>query len=985
MANYNVGNIEIGVTSNSTKAVSSLDKVISKLKEFKSIDKNLQNIFLRVNQLSNGLKNLANIDVGKVSNKIENVAEATKKMVDGLVSIEKPNFDETATSLNKLGNAFRQFDQIKNFDFRGMYNSFNSLNRILDPFLNKLKSSEASLRDMAMILNNLKARTISKATQELEKADKSAKKLSNSTKDINQNLNKTGQMSNILSKVFNVGKIYFLYNYTQRFVRLLASTITTASDYTEILNKFEVSFGSLAKENIKYVNKLADTFGFSTNTLLDYTATFNNMLKGLKGLSNEMSAEISKTLTSMAIDYSSLFNVGIEQAMTAFQSAISGNVRTIRETSGFDVSETTIFSIYQSLGGTKSMRQLNQLEKRLLRIIAIEQQLQETGATGDYARTIETVSNQVKILKEQFVEMTKWIGMNLLVYAKPLIQYANAIVLTIKELAKGLASVKQQQDKIDYETEFAGFKGAVDDTNSAVEDLTKSLSLLSLDQLNILGSSSTSTSLDGLSVEGNILNGLKQYRQNLDKISFKAKEISDTFLTWLGYTKQYNAETESWEWKIDSVSDRLKTIFNIVKSVIGLVIGSKIGGMISSLVQGFIAMKGAIAGVSASVLTISSVVGVIAGVIVYLAVVNKEFRQNLQTFFTTLGKGILPIIKTIKTIFNWLTSVLGQIMNAIMPILTEDAKVISDVISFIMDIIDLITDNLIQILQPIMDVIVDVIREIAEVVKMFEPIFKPILDIVGKIAGTLLNEIFGILKEVASFITDVLVGAVNLFKGSLAVVVGVIKTITNTFDAIKQTFELLVDVLTNKKPFSSFADGIKNIWGELGENLKKIWSNVWDSIKGVFLSIINGIIKMFAKFVNSLSNQINNLTSLLSNIWTWTGAPAIPEIPTWNPEPLKFAKGGVITKPTNALMGEYANAQTNPEIVAPQSIMKETFLEAITPLVNAILQGDKNVISAIKDSGNNQVYLNGRKVSEAIFDDLGNVATRKGKILFANK
>lgn len=983
MANYNVGNIEIGVTSNSTKAVSSLDKVISKLKEFKSIDKNLQNVFLRVNQLSNGLKNLANIDVGNVSNKIENVASATKKMVDGLASIEKPNFDETATSLNKLGNAFRQFDQIKNFDFRGMYNSFNSLNRILDPFLNKLKSSEASLRDMAMILNNLKARTISKATQELEKADKSAKKLNNSTKDINQNLNKTGQMSNILSKVFNVGKIYFLYNYTQKFVRLLASTITTASDYTEILNKFEVSFGSLAKENIKYVNKLADTFGFSTNTLLDYTSTFNNMLKGLKGLSNEMSAEISKTLTSMAIDYSSLFNVGIERAMSAFQSAISGNVRTIRETSGFDVSETTIFSIYQSLGGTKSMRQLNQLEKRLLRIIAIEQQLQETGATGDYARTIETVSNQVKILKEQFVEMTKWIGMNLLVYAKPLIQYANAIVLTIKELAKGLASVKQQQDKIDYETEFAGFKGAVDDTNSAVEDLTKSLSLLSLDQLNILGSSSsTSTSLDGLSVEGNILNGLKQYRQNLDKISFKAKEISDTFLTWLGYTKQYNAETESWEWKIDSVSDRLKTIFNIVKIVIGLVIGSKIGGMISSLVQGFIAMKGAIAGVSASVLTISSVVGVIVGVIVYLAVVNKEFRQNLQTLFTTLGKGILPIIKTIKTIFNWLVSVLGQIMNAIMPILTEDAQIISDIISFAMDIIDLITDNLIQILQPIMDVIVDVIREIAEIMKLFEPIIKPILDILELIAGAIVSDIFNSLKEIAKFVTDVLVVAVGVFKGALDLVVGVIETISSVFDAVKETIEA---VFNDETPFISFTGSIKNIWEELGENLKKIWGNVWDSIKGVFLDIINGIIKMFSKFVNAFADKINTITSLLSNVWTWTGAPAIPEIPTWNPEPLKFAKGGVITKPTNALMGEYANAQTNPEIIAPQSIMKETFLEAITPLVNAILQGDKNVISAIKDSGNNQVYLNGRKVSEAIFDDLGNVATRKGKILFANK
>ena len=82
-------------------------------------------------------------------------------------------------------------------------------------------------------------------------------------------------------------------------------------------------------------------------------------------------------------------------------------------------------------------------------------------------------------------------------------------------------------------------------------------------------------------------------------------------------------------------------------------------------------------------------------------------------------------------------------------------------------------------------------------------------------------------------------------------------------------------------------------------------------------------------------------------------------------------------------MGEYANAKNNPEIVAPQSIMKETFLEAVTPLINTILQGDNSLLKALKEKETN-VYLNGRKVSEAIYDDLGTVATRKGKVIFAS-
>lgn len=40
-------------------------------------------------------------------------------------------------------------------------------------------------------------------------------------------------------------------------------------------------------------------------------------------------------------------------------------------TAGYDVSETSLYNIYKEIGGTKTMRQLDQNEKRLLRIIAL--------------------------------------------------------------------------------------------------------------------------------------------------------------------------------------------------------------------------------------------------------------------------------------------------------------------------------------------------------------------------------------------------------------------------------------------------------------------------------------------------------------------------------------------------------------------------------------------------------------------------------------
>ena len=58
-------------------------------------------------------------------------------------------------------------------------------------------------------------------------------------------------------------------------------------------------------------------------------------------------------------------------------------------------------------------------------------------------------------------------------------------------------------------------------------------------------------------------------------------------------------------------------------------------------------------------------------------------------------------------------------------------------------------------------------------------------------------------------------------------------------------------------------------------------------------------------------------------VWKGIGALALPALKTIIPA-LAFANGGVITSPTMGLMGEYPNARNNPEIVAPQSILKDT-------------------------------------------------------------
>ena len=65
-----------------------------------------------------------------------------------------------------------------------------------------------------------------------------------------------------------------------------------------------------------------------------------------------------------------------------------------------------------------------------------------------------------------------------------------------------------------------------------------------------------------------------------------------------------------------------------------------------------------------------------------------------------------------------------------------------------------------------------------------------------------------------------------------------------------------------------------------------------------------------------------------------------------------MAKGGIAYGPTNALIGEYAGASSNPEVVAPLSKLREL----ITPVSQVIDIKLSGVLSA--EMGRLQVGLN---------------------------
>lgn len=554
--------------------------------------------------------------------------------------------------------------------------------------------------------------------------------------------------------------------------------------------------------------------------------------------------------------------------------------------------------------------------------------------------------------------------MNLLVYIKPAIQYANAILMTIKEMLKSLALLKETTEDIDYETEFAFFGDSVSETTDQVEELVKAMTtLLGFDTLNILGDTSTNASIEGLSVEGRILDALKEYNMNLDEVTFKAREVSESLLTWLGYVKVLNEETGEYNWILGEGYTNIEKIKDVALGLITFIATSTIFTKIATLVTKISSMGSILS-------TIGGVLGGITVVVGTLVLGFKQVYDNVESFRTSINNSLSNIKSNLSTIWEFLS-------QSVYPLLKPGLDVIWNVIK---EIGAMIGNNFIKAFETLTELLTGDFVGAWEVIKQW------IIDIdnsLGRVFGEdnwnnfklTIQNIFNSIKDWLknSWFGDML----NWFK-SLFNEIGrifneyVIPLFKGTFELIGTFYEERI-----KPALDVMKIGFEMIYNFVKEKLQPVIENIGLAIENSFLTIKNG----FKGFINWIIEGINKIIRGLNKISfefpEWlpgiggnTFGINIPEIPA-------LATGGVIQQPTMALMGEYKNAKSNPEIVTPENLMRQVFVESMLPIAQAIISGDREVVNAIGELANRPIELNGRKVSENIYDDMNKVAIRK--------
>jgi hypothetical protein len=183
-----------------------------------------------------------------------------------------------------------------------------------------------------------------------------------------------------------------------------------AMDVVESENLFEVSMGKMASSARQWSEGLRKQLGLNAYEVRKNAGTFNLML-GSMGLSEKAAFDMSKGLTQLTYDMSSLYNLPTAQAFEKLQSGISGEIEPLRRL-GIVVDENTIKQVALREGIVKQGQEMSQAQKVVARYLAIMEQTSK--AQGDWARTMDQPANKMRIIWQEVKNVATDLGMALM-------------------------------------------------------------------------------------------------------------------------------------------------------------------------------------------------------------------------------------------------------------------------------------------------------------------------------------------------------------------------------------------------------------------------------------------------------------------------------------------------------------------------------------------------------------------------------------------
>lgn len=288
--------------------------------------------------------------------------------------------------------------------------------------------------------------------------------------------------------------IYFLM--AQRVASAMSNWVLSANNYIEAVNLFNVSMGKYYDEAFAYAQLVNDKLGIDPAEWMDAQGTFKLMADGF-GIAEDQAYKLSKSLTELSYDISSLKNIQPEEAVNKLRSALAGELEPIRQL-GLSISQATLQEYALKKGITESVSAMTEQEKALLRSVKVIEDASRIGYVYDFVKTLESPANAMRVFQQQVTQLGRALGTVLLPIIVQILPWLQAIteILTsvISAFAVFIGFTMPEWDIKDWSSGISSgasdAEGSLGGATSAAKELKKTL--LGIDELNLLQKESDS-------------------------------------------------------------------------------------------------------------------------------------------------------------------------------------------------------------------------------------------------------------------------------------------------------------------------------------------------------------------------------------------------------------------------------------------------------------------------------------------------------------
>lgn len=793
------------------------------------------------------------------------------------------------------------------------------------------------------------------------------------------------QMSGIQSLASKVGKSLAVAFSVKKIVDFGKECVNLGSDLQEVQNVVDVTFPNMTEKVNEFAQSAAASFGLSETMAKKFTGTFGSMAKAF-GFSEAQAYEMGSTLTGLAGDVASFYNLTQDEAYTKLKSVFTGETESLKDL-GVVMTQTALDSYAMANGFEKTTSAMSEAEKVALRYAFVQDQL--SAASGDFARTSDGWANQTRVLKLQFDSLKATIGQGLINVLTPVIKVVNTLMSKLSGLAETfkafteLLTGKKASD--------SPISSSVADTEALTESVTgvgeaaeasakKMAGLIGIDELNNLSQSSGDSSSGGTNTSASVDYGslaegetiLEKTSNQFQGIIDKANELKELFVK--GFTISFG-DSES---KISSIK---KSLSSIKTTLLGIATDSEVTSAFENMIDSIAFSFGEYIGMFASIGTtiannlasgisnsLKNSKGFIKERLVSIFDAKAEVSEKVGELFTSISD-VFEVFSNedATSITSGLTTIFSTAFFSITDLASQFA---ADVTSVIIDPFVNNTEGIKQAAENFLNPVADIVDTVSKgmtdswqkVLDMYEkdikPLFTSLSDGITDIVETALEaynqHIAPVLEKLATKFTKVwnehikpTIDKVIKFIGKIGQTLQVLwETILQPLiNWLVKTIIPIVAPIIEKigtkfmDVFSTISDVIGGIFTSCSGLLDFIcgvftgdWEKAWNGVKTFFKGIWDSLSAIIKNPINSIIKALNSLIGGLNKIKF--------DIPDWVPSiggksfgfniskiPL-LAQGGYVERntPQLAVIGDNRHQG---EVVAPEDKLKEMALEAV--------------------------------------------------------